>query len=135
MLTNLFQVSADRFSAVRGELQSAWLARMQLLLRRVQGKVLLLWFSDHEPPEDEQVQVDPSDCGDPMFITRTMVEDLTKNATQLIDVTTSQAAQEAGTDGMVFSELEALAARHVMGPKAHTEASAEIGGVLRDLIA
>ena len=134
MLNNLHDVSAERFSVVREELQAAWLARMKLFLRRVQGQVLLLWFAEHEPPEDAAVSHSPSACADPMFITRSMIDDLKKNAAQFVEVEASPEAQQAGTEGMVFSEMEAMAARQVMGPKAHGEAAVHLGQALCNLV-
>ncbi|MEM9578197.1 MAG: DUF6473 family protein [Pseudomonadota bacterium] len=132
MLMNLHQVSAERFGAVRQELQTAWTARMQLLLRRIEGQVLLLWFSDHEPPPNARAELNPAECGDPMFVTREMVDALAQHAARFIEVTTSEVAREAGTEGMVFGEMEALAAHQVMGPLAHQEASQMVGEALRE---
>jgi hypothetical protein len=130
MLGNLYQVSQARFKTICSELQSAWLARMRLLLQRVHGDVVLLWFSDHPPFAQTEEPESPLEQSDPLFITRNMLDELRSQTVQIVEVTASVAAVEAGTEGMVFSEMEAMAARHVLGPKAHVEVAQELGHAL-----
>lgn len=134
MLNILFQVSDERFAIVKSELQAAWSARMKLLLRRIQGKVVLLWFADHAPREDDASIVNPSECSDPMFVTHAMLDDLRAHITDYVEVRASQAALDAGTQGMVFGEMEGMAARKVMGPKAHGEAALHLGRALHQVL-
>lgn len=123
MLNSLYEVSADRFSVVREETQQAWLARMRLLLRRMKGEVVLLWFADRPPGDEVDEAFRPSDCSTPLFITRKMVDDLRAHVSEYVEVTASTEAVSAGTEGMVFSEMEIMAARQLLGPKAHGEAA------------
>ena len=66
MLHRLFTLSPGRFDTVVSELQQAWLARMRLLLSKIDGKVVLLWFGDHKPDDVSR----PEDEKDPWFVTR-----------------------------------------------------------------
>lgn len=130
MLNTLYRTSPERFTIVRAELQSAWMARMRLLLRRMGRDTPLLWFADHAPLEDSVVEANPEVCSDPLFVTRKMIDDLRGHLSGYIEVTASEKALQAGTEGMVFSELETPAARKMMGPKAHGEAATRIGEFL-----
>lgn len=122
MLQGLKQVSQDRFDAVRQELQDAWIARMRLLLKRVNGKSILLWFSDRSPEEEETDQ--PDDIGrDPLFVTRDMLNEIKPHATALIEVVASPQAMALGTEGMLFDEMDVTAASGMLSVKAHEEAA------------
>lgn len=122
MLQTLMRASTDRFDAVRQELQDAWLARMKLLLRQINGKTLLLWLADHAPELAEDARTDDL-SRDPLFVTREMIEELRPIATDILEVVTSQRAREAGTAGMLFNEMDAPAAAEMMGPIGHQEAA------------
>jgi hypothetical protein len=130
MLNVLYTVSAERFSIVRTEVQLAWTARMKLLLRRMEGRVLLFWFADHAPDQKDDALQDPAQCSDPLFVTRPMLEEVAAQASGLVQVTASEKALSGGTEGMVFSEMEAMAARCLMGPRAHGEAAVHLGQAL-----
>lgn len=134
MLNILFQISDARFAVVRDELQSAWSARMKLLLRRMRGKVLLVWFADHAPLEDREMPLDPSECAEPLFITRRMLDDIRPNVWGHVEVAASESALAAGTKGMVFNELETMAAHKMMGPQAHGELAMRLGQCLHELV-
>ncbi|MGC1503279.1 MAG: DUF6473 family protein [Sulfitobacter sp.] len=121
MLKRLIEVSPERFKTVRDELQQAWLARMRLMLKRINGKSVLLWFSDHAP---EGSGDNPDDVGrDPLFVTREMMEEIRPLATQMIEVVASAAARAQGTRNMVFDEMDVMAASELLGPMAHQEAA------------
>ncbi len=120
MLKCLKRVSPDRFAVVREELQSAWIARMRLLLNRINGKSILLWFSDHAPEDEGTGGTD--DIGrDPLFVTREMMDEIAPSATTVIEVVATGNALSVGTEGMVFSEMDVMAASELMGPVAHQE--------------
>ncbi|MGJ8615197.1 MAG: DUF6473 family protein [Sulfitobacter sp.] len=122
MLNRLITVSPDRFETVRSELQQAWLARMRLLLGQIKGKTILLWMADHAPPPN--AELDNNGLGtDPLFLTREMMDEITPYATKVVEVVVSKQAISAGTKGMIFSQMEAMAAAEMMGPDAHTEAT------------
>lgn len=132
MLSDLRVLSPDRFDTVKMELQQAWLARMRLLLSGIKGKTILLWFSTSPPPE----QASDPDNGlgnDPLFITRQMMDEVTPLVTKVLQVNASPAAIKAGTDGMVFSELEAPAAQEMLSPLAHVEAATALTHAIEGL--
>lgn len=131
MLSALFRTSPVRFEAIRDELQKAWVGRMKIICAGLTGKTVLLWFSDHKPFAQKSAMLDPGQDGDPLFVTRRMVNDLATRVTCYSEVVVSKEAVEAGTTGMVFSEMEASAARRLLGPKAHAEAASALAETLR----
>ncbi len=129
MLGRLHEISAERFAAVREELQQAWMARTRLMLRRIPGKTVLLWFGDHAPEEA------PTDLGsDPWFVGRDMIEALRSEVTEIVEVKASDAARAQGTQGMVFPELDRPSAVKMLGPMAHAEAAEALTRTLKTLI-
>ncbi|MEO9650512.1 MAG: DUF6473 family protein [Roseobacter sp.] len=134
MLNALYQVSDERFSLVQNELQTAWSARMKLLLQRMDEGVVLLWFADHSPTEDNSQVVNPADCSDPMFVTRGMLDNLRAHVVDFVEVRASQDALNAGTEGMVFGEMETIAAGKIMGPRAHGEVALHLGRALHAIL-
>lgn len=134
MLSCLFQVSKERFSAVRSELQKAWLARMKLLLKRIDGKTVLLWFAEQAPPQGETCAQDPAKSKTPLFVTHEMLSELKARANKFVEVVATPDARAAGVEGMVFSQMEAMAASEMMGPKAHGEVALKLGDTLHSLL-
>lgn len=139
MLSVVRTLSADRYVMIREELKAAWLARMQHLLQAIGGRIILLWFADHAPDADDAAhgvgkrgkarQGDERGDelgGDPLFVDRAMIEALRPRVTEVVEVVASRAALEQGTQGMVFSPLEAPAAAGMLGPMAHQEAAAAL---------
>lgn len=132
MLNHLLMVSAERFEAVVSELQQAWLARMRLLLGRISGKIILLWMADHKPPA--AVVPDVEDLGsDPLFVTQEMIEEIAPLATEYVEAVASKQAMDARTEGMVFSQMETLAAHEMLGPRAHAEAAEAVTAAIQEL--
>ncbi|MGJ8625987.1 MAG: DUF6473 family protein [Sulfitobacter sp.] len=132
MLNRLVMVSPDRFETVRAELQQAWLARMRLMLGQIKGKSILLWIADHAP--QPKAAHDQSCLGpDPLFVTREMMDEIKPHATKVVEVTVSKSAISAGTEGMIFSQMEAMAAAEMMGPDAHAEAATALIEAINDL--
>lgn len=134
MLNMLYGVSQERFRVVVDELRQAWSARMKFVLRRMRGPAVLVWFADHAPFEETPLHAPPSEVSDPLFVTRQMIEGVTAYAASYIEVVASPRALEAGTQGMVFSEMETPAARKMMGPRAHEEAARDVEAALRPLL-
>ena len=129
MLKRLYQVSPKRFEAVVDELQQAWVSRMNSLLDSIPGKVVLLWFSDHRPG-----RCFAPDGFDPWFVTQSMLNEVKPKVNEYVEVVASPAAVSAGADGMVFSEMEAHAARHVLGPVAHAETAEALVPVVSQIL-
>lgn len=132
MLSHLMMVSPDRFDIVQQELQNAWMARMQFLLSQVKGKTILLWFADHPPTENARDQ--ECDLNDePLFVSRHMIETVKSHATSYVQVVASAEACAAGTEGMMFTDLDAPAAERLMGPLAHREAAEALVTAITEL--
>lgn len=131
MLAGLQRFAPERFAMVKEELQSAWVARMQLLLHRFQGRAVLLWMADHPP--DTAPDGDDGLGPDPLFITQEMIIALRELVVETVVVQASRRALSFGTGGMVFSALEAPAAEEVLGAEVHGEAAAALVPVLRAL--
>ncbi|KIN65251.1 hypothetical protein Z945_292 [Sulfitobacter noctilucae] len=122
MLNCLKQTSAERFAAVRQELQDAWSARMRLMLKRITGKSIVLWFADHAP-EDESDD-GAGDLGrDPLFVTRQMMDEIAPYCTSVVEVVPSKNALSRGTEGMIYDDMDVVAASGMLGPAAHAEAA------------
>ncbi|SEK43410.1 DUF6473 family protein [Roseovarius nanhaiticus] len=118
MLGCLALLAPDRFTVVRRELQDAWIARMKLVLSRIDAPVLLLWMSAH-PPQD--CANEPAIGADPAFVTRRMLRAVTGTRVQLVDATLSAQALGQGSKGMMHSQFDANAAAELPGPAAHAE--------------
>jgi hypothetical protein len=134
MLSRLFAVSRERFAVVREELQSAWVTRMQLLLSKLESRVVLVWFSASAPSDANTIEQDPAIDRGPLFVTRELLYSLKPHVAQMVELVASKQAIEANTKGMIFSEMEALAAREMLGPKAHGELALVLGKVLQKLV-
>tara|TARA_R110002049_G_scaffold44333_1_gene129737 strand:- start:4910 stop:5743 length:834 start_codon:yes stop_codon:yes gene_type:complete len=133
MLSHLLKVSPERFIAVRAELQQAWTARMKLLLGQIRGKTLLLWLADHAPhPETRQEGFDLG--SDPLFITQQMMEHVAEFATETQIVVSSKQTAAKGTEGMIFGEMEELAASEMLGTAAHAEAAEVVADRLQTML-
>ncbi|WP_037228462.1 DUF6473 family protein [Roseobacter sp. GAI101] len=131
LLMGLHKKSPDRFEAVYKELQSAWVARMRLMMGQMRGKTILLWFADHAPSD---FPMEHGGLGpDPLFVTRSMMEQVAPYVTKVVQVVPSRRAQHDGTNGMVFNPLEAYSAEELMGVQAHEEAAAAISQAIAEL--
>lgn len=131
MLQVLQDVSRDRFAVIEEELKAAWTARMQILLKKIEGKTILLWLSDRSPDDDND---NPLAASEPLFVDREMIEALRPNATEVIEVQVSPGALVNRTEGMLFPELEAQAAADLLGAKAHREAADAVIGSLGNVV-
>lgn len=131
LLQTLQTLSVERYEMVRDELKNAWLARMELLLGKISGKSIVLWFADHAPEDPDTVD----GLGhDPLYVDHEMIEKIRPFATEVIEVTASSTAIKAGVEGMVYNQMEAPAAAEMMGPKAHYEAATVLSGALERLL-
>lgn len=129
MLKRLQTVSPDRFQTVVQELQAAWSARMRLVLSQMTGKTILLWASGTQP-HSKPLEID----ADPAFVSREMVNGLRTMATELVEVVASPEALSAGTEGMVFADMDEAAAQTMLGPQLHREVADALLPALRRLI-
>ncbi len=130
LLSVLQSLSPERFAVVREELQAAWVARTKLLISKIEGKTILLWFADRAPEDDSAGGLGR----DPLFIDRDMIEAIRPCVSEVVEVVPSAAALAAGTDGMMYSAMEEPAARELMGVAAHEEVAQALAAPLKRLI-
>ncbi len=113
LLKHLKDLSEERYGLVVNELRQAWVARMNTLLTQIEGRVILLWVSDRAPNDIDDIETEP------MFVDQAMIEAVMPNATDYIEVVLDKDTRPNPTEGMVFDEMEAMAAREMMGPHDH----------------
>ncbi|SIS65719.1 DUF6473 family protein [Phaeovulum vinaykumarii] len=126
MLMSLRERAPDRFEVLVEELRTSWVARMKLLLSRLEGEAVLMWLGEYRA----QPAADPLGP-DPLFIDPDMVAQIRPFASELVRVDPSKTACEAGTAGMQFAPLEAPAAAGMPGPAVHQEMAEALEPVLR----
>lgn len=113
MLTTLKAVSPERFAAIEMELRAAWLARMELMLRQINGRCILLWLREPEPN-----LLSPAHLGaEPLFLDASLVGKLKGQVDSIVEVDIS--GERGKVDEMVFSAMEAPAAQEMIGATAH----------------
>ena len=130
MLQRLQQVSEDRFNTVIDEIRTAWIARMQLLLDKIDSQTILLWMSNRKP-EDHVNKTEVE--FDPICVTRAMIEAIRPSADRIVEVTASDWARSEGTKGMLFAEMEAAAAEEVLGPTVHYQVADALAPLVTDV--
>lgn len=115
LLTTLKAVCPARFVRVREELERAWSERMRLLLRTIEGPVLLIWLHEAEPkglgPE-------------PLFVDPDMVNDVAKCTLGVIDVPITRASNDLFD--MIYGPLEAPVASEMLSVATHHEIAAQL---------
>ncbi len=131
LLTSLHKLSPDRFVAVRQELQTAWLARMRLLLDRTGPKTLLLWVR-HSDPENDRGN---SPLGaNPLMVTRKMLDQLSPGIVGIIEVPVKTAGPSGDLENMLFGSLQAPIAERSLGPGAHALIAEKVARAVRPLL-
>jgi hypothetical protein len=134
LLRHLFEVCPSRFAAVRAELETAWLARMKMLIDMIEGKVVLLWMSDHAPLAQDSIVPAPDLSQNPLFVSREMLDEIAPRVDRVVEVVFSREAMKARTEGMVYGDMDAPAAAEMFGPRAHGETAFALGPVLHDVL-
>ncbi len=130
MLSALMALAPDKYALVAEELKSAWVARMRLLLQKIDGKTVLLWLSGPSEGDGERDGLGT----EPLLVDAAMVASIRPFASEFLRVTPSDAARAAGTDGMRFPPLEEPAAAVMPGPQVHREVADALMPVLRRLL-
>jgi len=124
MLTALKTASPDRFETVVDELRTAWVARMELLLSKIECRKILVHVTS------EADETDPGVFGvDPLFVDPSMVQKLEDCADEIV-VVSAPAKMASSTEGMLFPEFEELAARQIIGPEVHEMVAERLTQVL-----
>ncbi|WP_420857319.1 DUF6473 family protein [Marivivens marinus] len=134
LLGALYTRAPERFEILRSELEQAWLARMKSLIAGIGDNVVLLWLSDSPLTDDPWMERPNPLRADPLFVTRSMVEQLRPLVRDVIEAQPSAEALSRGTEGMVFPLLNNEAATEMLGVAAHEEAAARIAPALRRLM-
>ena len=123
MLSALFMKSPQRFATVQKELEQAWVSRMQSMLTVVGTRVVLLWWSDRPLTNDLWYsRLDPF-RGDPLFVTRSMVQALRPLVKQIVEV---EPIAPDGCRGMIVSDIDRLAAAERLPVQSHLVAARQI---------
>lgn len=126
MLGTLHKLSAERFDIVISELREAWVARMKNMLGQIGPKVVLLWFG-RSPMLDEMWNAVPDPLQvDPLFITKTMIDELRPLVLDVVEAVPSRIALQQGTKGMHFPPMQSRAAAEMLGVACHQETSATL---------
>lgn len=120
MLGALAARAPERYALLRDELQHAWVARMKLMMNTIGGRIVLLWVADHAP-ELETVRFGLG--RDPLFVERKMIEQLRPFVAEVVEVVAQQDALDKGAEGMVYGDLEKVAANRMFGPAVHGQVS------------
>lgn len=127
MLLSLKRRTPEKYALVESELKAAWVARMRHLLQKIVGQSVLLWVGDHHPGGIPRDELGP----DPLLIDAAMVDAIRPFATDFVRVSPTMAACLAGTAGMDFAPLDALAAAQMPGPAVHEEVASALAPVLQ----
>ncbi len=130
LLTSLAEMSPEKFSLVAHDLREAWVARMKQVLTHIDGKVVLLWVSEHAPPPEPELS---PNAQDPMFVDREMLDALSDAVAHTVEVVGSAAERKKGLDEMFFHEFELPAAEEMLGPVVHRRVSEALVPVLKGL--
>ena len=117
MLRALYAASADRFSIVAEELKQAWVARMRQLMPLLGRPLVLTWAAAVPPPDADAPPLDNA----PLFVDRQMIDAVADMADDYAEVVISDDALALGTEGMIYGEMEAQAARRMINSAGHEE--------------
>jgi len=116
LLTSLKVRSPEKFEVVEQELKSAWSARMEMMLKKIGGRVILLWVSERAPHEE----FDDIDLGmDPLFIDKSMIDGVRDKVSDYVEIIVPPEMVAQGTEGMLFPQMEAAAASEMHGLQVH----------------
>ncbi len=121
MLAALRHHAPEKFHLLEEELTAAWLARMRLLLQKIEGRILLLWL-------DGSAAAAPTDGlgPEPLFVEERMLRAIRPFASGLVRFSPTAAARRAGTEGMRHAPGEEAVATTLPGPAVHAEIAAAL---------
>ena len=135
MLGALHDLSPERFDIVVSELREAWMARMRNMIDQIGDRVVLLWFSKEELSDTPWDQRDSGLQADPLFITKSIIDELRGDVLDVVVSNPSEVALAQGTKGMFYAPMQAKAASEMLGVACHHEAAAALTPVLRTYLA
>jgi len=131
LLLALRDASAEKFAMVEEELKEAWVGRMKSLISKIDGKVVLLWMSDHCPETRGDCDLEGSD---PLFIGKEMIDELLPLVAGYAEVLVSQDEILAGQAGMRFTDIEAPATVSVLGSIAQEKVADALQKILAPML-
>ncbi|WP_289043883.1 DUF6473 family protein [uncultured Aliiroseovarius sp.] len=131
LLSVLQNQSAERFEGVVDELRTAWVARMKLLISKLDGDIVLLWLADHRIQDGAAAGIHGSD---PLFVTGKMMQQITPFVRALIEVVPTLQEQSVGRERLVCPDMEHPATRDMLGTIAHQKASRALSGAIHRLL-
>ncbi|MCK8485107.1 DUF6473 family protein [Aliiroseovarius sp. S2029] len=120
LLTALHGISADRFRHVVEELRTAWVARMKLLIARLDCDIVLLWLADHPIRSGG---VDGINGSDPLFVDQEMMQAVAPFVAETVEVAVTPQQKQDGQSGLVYADMDEPATRDMLGCVAHQNAS------------
>ena len=120
MLTALKTASPQRFAAIEMELRTAWVARMELMLRQIDGRCILLWLREGQPGLSSSVNLGP----EPLFLDGSLVGRLSELVSEIVEVDIS--GERGKLEGMIYSDMEAPVADEMIGLATHRKIADEL---------
>ncbi|MFK7875306.1 MAG: DUF6473 family protein, partial [Paracoccaceae bacterium] len=81
LLSHMRALSAERYHILEQELAAAWCARMQMLVNKIGGTVVLVWISERSPDDPDAFEIDP------MHVTRAMLDEIVPHVSQFVEIT------------------------------------------------
>ncbi len=127
LVATLVKQSPRRFGLLREELCREWLSRMRSFVRRIPGRVILLWVGERSPEEAATLA---ADWRGPHFVDRAMLEALAGDGPEIVEIVAMPEEIEAGHARMLFQMHEAPAAHSLLGPVVHQEIARQLAGRL-----
>ena len=128
LLKTLGEGEDAAFAKVITELKTAWVKRMEMILRTIPGEKVLLWMADRRPEEATQL----GNPLDPHFVDREMLEIVSYQTAGIVEVVADNIARTEGLQGKVFLEPEKQAAEAMPGPLFHSRTATALADVIRD---
>lgn len=118
----LANVGGEPFEKMVRELRAAWVNRMRLILRSIDGNTILLWMADRRPDD----AFDLTNPLDPHFVNRAMLDDVASHARHVVEAVSETTAQFEGLAGKEFLPHEAEAAAAMPGPLFHSQVATRL---------
>ncbi|MCK8463890.1 DUF6473 family protein [Aliiroseovarius sp. S1339] len=120
LLSALRETSVDRFALVVEELRTAWVARMKLLISKLDCDIVLLWLADHRIKDGGANGFYGSD---PLFVDQQMMQAVAPFVREVVEIVPTQQEMDEGREGLVYADMDEPATRDMLGMIAHRRAS------------
>lgn len=121
MVLTLWKTDAARFEEVRRVLAQRWSERMELLLERLEGRVVLIWWGNRRPlAPGDPLGLRP---GAPQLVDRRMIEQLRRAADGLVEVVETERFRSSA---LPHDPAEDFAARLLPGPESHAAMAGQL---------